>query len=256
MLGAVLTTKYTFDVHEDDILFTAGDIGWITGHTYCVYGPLLAGATSVVFEGTPAYPNYSRYWEIVDKYKVNQFYVAPTALRLLKRAGTKYVEKYDLSSLRVLGSVGEPIAAEVWHWYNDNIGRGQAHIVDTYWQTESGSHLLTPLAGITPTKPGSASLPFFGVDPKILDPTTGEELPDNDVEGVLAIKSAWPSITRGIYNDYNRFIDTYLAPYANYYFSGDGAARDRDGFTGFWVELMMLLMFLVTDYQLLKLKLP
>lgn len=233
LLGAVLTTKYTFDVHEDDILFTAGDIGWITGHTYCVYGPLLAGATSVVFEGTPAYPNYSRYWEIVDKYKVNQFYVAPTALRLLKRAGTKYVEKYDLSSLRVLGSVGEPIAAEVWHWYNDNIGRGQAHIVDTYWQTESGSHLLTPLAGITPTKPGSASLPFFGVDPKILDPTTGEELPDNDVEGVLAIKSAWPSITRGIYNDYNRFIDTYLAPYANYYFSGDGAARDRDGF--YWI---------------------
>ncbi|KAF6063992.1 AMP-binding enzyme family protein [Candida albicans] len=217
LLGAVLTTKYTFDVHEDDILFTAGDIGWITGHTYCVYGPLLAGATSVVFEGTPAYPNYSRYWEIVDKYKVNQFYVAPTALRLLKRAGTKYVEKYDLSSLRVLGSVGEPIAAEVWHWYNDNIG----------------SHLLTPLAGITPTKPGSASLPFFGVDPKILDPTTGEELPDNDVEGVLAIKSAWPSITRGIYNDYNRFIDTYLAPYANYYFSGDGAARDRDGF--YWI---------------------
>ena len=169
LLGAVLTTKYTFDVHEDDVLFTAGDVGWITGHTYCVYGPLLCGATTVVFEGTPAYPNFSRYWEIVDKYKVNQFYVAPTALRLLKRAGTKYVEKYDLSSIRVLGSVGEPIAAEVWHWYNDNIGRGKAHIVDTYWQTESGSHLLTPLAGVTPTKPGSASLPFFGVVPKILD---------------------------------------------------------------------------------------
>jgi len=159
--------------------------------------------------------------------------VAPTALRLLKRAGHKFVENYDLSSLRVLGSVGEPIAAEVWHWYNDNIGRGKAHIVDTYWQTESGSHLLTPLAGITPTKPGSASLPFFGIDPKILDPTTGKELPENDVEGVLAIKSAWPSITRGIFNDYNRFIDTYLKPYPNHYFSGDGAARDNDGF--YWI---------------------
>lgn len=233
LLGALLTTKYTFDVHENDIIFTAGDIGWITGHTYCVYGPLLNGATSVVFEGTPAYPNYSRYWEIVDKYKVNQFYVAPTALRLLKRAGTKYVENYNLSSLRVLGSVGEPIAAEVWHWYNDNIGRGKAHIVDTYWQTESGSHLLTPLAGITPTKPGSASLPFFGIYPKILDPTTGKELTDKNSEGVLAIKSAWPSITRGIFNDYGRFIDTYLKPYPNHYFSGDGAARDQDGF--FWI---------------------
>ncbi|CCG25896.1 Acs1 acetyl-CoA synthetase [Candida orthopsilosis Co 90-125] len=233
LLGALLTTKYVFDVHEDDILFTAGDIGWITGHTYVVYGPLLNGATSVVFEGTPAYPNFSRYWEIVDKYKVNQFYVAPTALRLLKRAGTKFVQPYDLSSIRVLGSVGEPIAAEVWHWYNDNIGRGKAHIVDTYWQTESGSHLLTPLAGVTPTKPGSASLPFFGVDPKILDPTTGKELEGNDVEGVLAVKSAWPSITRGIFNDYNRFIDTYLAPYPNHYFTGDGAARDLDGF--YWI---------------------
>ncbi|CAK7917748.1 acetyl-coenzyme A synthetase 1 [[Candida] anglica] len=233
LLGAALTTKYTFDVHEDDIIFTAGDIGWITGHTYVVYGPLLNGATTVVFEGTPAYPNYSRYWEIVDKYKVNQFYVAPTALRLLKRAGTKYIEKYDLSSIRVLGSVGEPIAAEVWHWYNDNIGRGKAHIVDTYWQTESGSHLLTPLAGITPTKPGSASLPFFGIDAKILDPVTGEELTENNVEGVLAIKNAWPSITRGIFNDYSRYIDTYLKPYPNHYFSGDGAARDADGF--FWI---------------------
>ncbi|ABN67234.1 acetyl-coenzyme A synthetase (Acetate--CoA ligase 1) (Acyl-activating enzyme 1) [Scheffersomyces stipitis CBS 6054] len=233
LLGALLTTKYTFDVHEDDIIFTAGDIGWITGHTYVVYGPLLNGATTVVFEGTPAYPNFSRYWDIVDEYKVNQFYVAPTALRLLKRAGTKFVENYDLSSLRVLGSVGEPIAAEVWHWYNDNIGRGKAHIVDTYWQTESGSHLLTPLAGVTPTKPGSASLPFFGIVPKILDPTTGAELNENDVEGVLAIKSAWPSITRGIFNDYNRFIDTYLKPYPNHYFSGDGAARDNDGF--YWI---------------------
>lgn len=233
LLGALLTCKYVFDVHELDILFTAGDVGWITGHTYVVYGPLLNGATTVVFEGTPAYPSYSRYWEIVDKYLVNIFYVAPTALRLLKRAGTKYIENFKLDSLRVLGSVGEPIAAEVWHWYNDNIGRHKAHIVDTYWQTESGSHLLTPLAGITPTKPGSCSLPFFGIVPKILDPVNGHELKENDVEGVLAIKNAWPSITRGIYNDYNRFIDTYLKPYSNHYFSGDGAARDKDGF--YWI---------------------
>ncbi|KAG7666241.1 ACS1 [[Candida] subhashii] len=233
LLGAALTSKYTFDIHPEDVFFTAGDIGWITGHTYVVYGPLLRGATTMVFEGTPAYPNFSRYWEIVDKHKVNQFYVAPTALRLLKRAGTKYIENYDLSSLRVLGSVGEPIAAEVWHWYNDNIGRGKCHIVDTYWQTESGSHLLTPLAGITPTKPGSASLPFFGIDARILDPTSGETLTANDVEGVLCIKNAWPSIARSIFNDYNRFIDTYLRPYQDHYFSGDGAARDNDGF--FWI---------------------
>lgn len=233
LLGALLTTKYVFDVHESDTIFTAGDIGWITGHSYVVYGPLLNGATTVVFEGTPAYPNYSRYWEIVDKHKVNIFYVAPTALRLLKRAGTKYVENYKLDSLRVLGSVGEPIAAEVWHWYNDNIGRHKAHIVDTYWQTESGSHLMCPLAGITPTKPGSCSLPFFGIVPKILDPVNGHELTENDVEGVLAIKNAWPSITRGIYNDYARYIETYLKPYPNHYFSGDGAARDKDGF--YWI---------------------
>lgn len=233
LLGALITTKYTFDVHESDIIFTAGDVGWITGHTYVVYGPLLNGATTVVFEGTPAYPNYSRYWEIVDQYKVNQFYVAPTALRLLKRAGPSYVEKYKLDTLRVLGSVGEPIAAEVWHWYNEYIGRGKAHIVDTYWQTESGSHLLAPLAGVVPTKPGSASLPFFGIVPKILDPVNGHELNDNDVEGVLCIKNSWPSITRGIYNDYARFIDTYLKQYPNHYFSGDGAARDKDGF--YWI---------------------
>lgn len=233
LLGALLSTKYTFDVHQNDILFTAGDIGWITGHTYCVYGPLLNGATTVCFEGTPAYPDFSRYWQIVDKYKVNQFYVAPTALRLLMRAGTSFIEKFNLLSLRILGSVGEPIAAEVWHWYNDNIGRGKAHIVDTYWQTESGSHLLTPLAGVTPTKPGSASLPFFGIDPHILDPVTGEEFREDAVEGVLAIKNAWPSIARGIFNDYNRFIDTYLGPYPGYYFTGDGAARDKDGY--YWI---------------------
>ncbi|GMM48253.1 acetate--CoA ligase 1 [Pichia kluyveri] len=233
LLGAMLTTKYVFDVHEDDIIFTAGDVGWITGHSYVVYGPLLNGATTVVFEGTPAYPNFSRYWEIVDKYKVNQFYVAPTALRLLKRAGEKYIENFKLDSLRVLGSVGEPIAKDVWEWYNEFIGRNKAHICDTYWQTESGSHLICPLAGITPTKAGSASLPFFGIEPAICDPVTGEELKGNNVEGVLCIKTCWPSMTRSIWNDYNRYLETYLKPYHGYYFSGDGCARDKDGF--YWI---------------------
>ncbi|ODV94153.1 hypothetical protein PACTADRAFT_51037 [Pachysolen tannophilus NRRL Y-2460] len=233
LLGALLTTKYVFDVHPDDILFTAGDVGWITGHSYVVYGPLLNGATTVVFEGTPAYPNYSRYWEIVDKYKVTQFYVAPTALRLLKRAGSKYVENYDLSSLRTLGSVGEPIAPEVWEWYNEFVGRNNAHICDTYWQTETGSHIIAPLAGITPTKAGSASFPFFGIDPVIVDPVSGEELIGNDVEGVLCVRNPWPSMARSIWNDYNRFLDTYLKPFRGYYFTGDGAARDKDGF--YWI---------------------
>lgn len=233
LLGAMLTTKYVFDVHYEDIIFTAGDVGWITGHSYVVYGPLLNGATTVVFEGTPAYPNFSRYWDIVDKYGVNQFYVAPTALRLLKRAGEKYIENYKLDTLRVLGSVGEPIAKDVWEWYNEFIGRGKAHICDTYWQTESGSHLICPLAGITPTKPGSASLPFFGIEPAICDPVTGEDLEGNCVEGVLCVKTAWPSMTRSIWNDYGRYLDTYLKPYHGYYFSGDGAARDQDGF--YWI---------------------
>ncbi|CDK24913.1 unnamed protein product [Kuraishia capsulata CBS 1993] len=233
LLGALLTTKYVFDVHPQDVLFTAGDVGWITGHSYVVYGPLLNGATTVVFEGTPAYPNYSRYWDVVDQHKVTQFYVAPTALRLLKRAGSSHVEKHDLSSLRALGSVGEPIAPEVWEWYNEHVGRGKAHICDTYWQTETGSHIITPLAGVTSTKPGSASFPFFGIDPVILDPTTGEELTSTVAEGVLAVRSPWPSMARSVWGDYNRFLDTYLRPYPGFYFTGDGAARDKDGF--FWI---------------------
>ncbi|ODV63152.1 acetate--CoA ligase [Ascoidea rubescens DSM 1968] len=233
LLNALLTTKYTFDVNQQDVFFTAGDIGWITGHTYVVYGPLAVGATTVVFEGTPAYPNFSRYWEIVDKYKVTQFYVAPTALRLLKRAGDHFIEKYDLSSLRVLGSVGEPIAAEVWEWYYEKIGRGRCTIQDTYWQTENGSHLIAPLAGITPMKPGSASLPFFGINPAIVDPVSGQELKGNNVEGVLCIKASWPSMTRSIWKDYSRYLDTYFNPYPGYFFTGDGGARDSDGF--YWV---------------------
>ncbi|CCH61133.1 hypothetical protein TBLA_0E00720 [Henningerozyma blattae CBS 6284] len=231
LLGASLTMRYTFDTHREDVFFTAGDIGWITGHTYVVYGPLLYGCTTVVFEGTPAYPNFSRYWDIVDTHKVTQFYVAPTALRLLKRAGTSYIDGYSLKSLRCLGSVGEPIAAEVWEWYSENIGKNEIPIVDTYWQTESGSHLVTPLAGgVTPMKPGSASYPFFGIDAVILDPTTGQEINENHAEGVLAVKQAWPSFARTIWKNHDRYLDTYLNPYKGYYFTGDGAARDKDGY--------------------------
>ncbi|QPG74091.1 acetyl-CoA synthetase [Brettanomyces nanus] len=233
LLGAMLTTKYVFDVHPEDTIFTAGDVGWITGHTYSVYGPLLNGATTVIFEGTPAYPSFSRYWEIVDKYHVNQFYAAPTALRLLKKAGEQHIKDFKMDSLRVLGSVGEPIAEDIWNWYNKYVGRGQAHICDTYFSTESGSHMIVPLAGITPMKPGSATLPFFGFQPAIVDPFTGEELKDNEVEGVLCMKTSWPSMVRTIWKDYNRFLDTYLRPYHGFYFTGDGAARDKDGY--YWI---------------------
>ncbi|CCH46614.1 acetyl-CoA synthetase [Wickerhamomyces ciferrii] len=230
LLNALITLKYNFDFHPEDKFFTAGDIGWITGHTYVVYGPLLNGGTTVVFEGTPAYPSFSRYWQIIDEYKVNQFYVAPTALRLLKRAGDSYIEGYDLTSLRTLGSVGEPIAAEVWEWYYEKIGKSEIPILDTWWMTESGSHLISGITGVTPLKPGSASLPFFGVEPLILDPTSGEELKGPNVEGILVIKSPWPSIARSIWKNYDRFQETYLKPYPGYFFSGDGAARDADGF--------------------------
>ena len=231
LLGALLTMRYTFDTHQEDVFFTAGDIGWITGHTYVVYGPLLYGCATLVFEGTPAYPNYSRYWDIIDEHKVTQFYVAPTALRLLKRAGDSYIENHSLKSLRCLGSVGEPIAAEVWEWYSEKIGKNEIPIVDTYWQTESGSHLVTPLAGgVTPMKPGSASFPFFGIDAVVLDPNTGEELNTSHAEGVLAVKAAWPSFARTIWKNHDRYLDTYLNPYPGYYFTGDGAAKDKDGY--------------------------
>lgn len=234
LVGAAATTKYVFDIHDDDVLFTAGDVGWITGHTYALYGPLMLGVTSVIFEGTPAYPDLSRYWQIVANHKVTHFYVAPTALRLLKRGGPEFINGHDLSTLRTLGSVGEPIAPDVWEWYNENIGKGNCHIADTYWQTETGSHLIAPLAGAVPMKPGSASLPFFGIDPVILDPASGKELPGNSVEGVLAIRSPWPSMARSVWGDHKRYLDTYLRPYAGYYFTGDGVARDEDGY--YWIR--------------------
>jgi acetyl-CoA synthetase len=233
LVGAAATGKYVFDIHDQDQYFCAGDVGWITGHTYVVYAPLLLGVSTVVFEGTPTFPNASRFWDIIANHKITQFYVAPTALRLLKRAGSDPVN-HDTSSLRVLGSVGEPIAPEIWKWYYDIIGKGNCHIVDTYWQTETGSHVVTPLAGVTPTKPGSACLPFFGIDTVLIDPVSGVELQGNGVEGVLAFKSSWPSMARTVYGDHQRFEETYLKVYPGYYFTGDGAARDEDGF--YWIR--------------------
>ncbi|KAF5020529.1 hypothetical protein F66182_7428 [Fusarium sp. NRRL 66182] len=233
LVGAAATGKYVFDIHENDQYFCAGDVGWITGHTYVVYAPLLLGVSTVVFEGTPTFPNASRFWDIIANHRITHFYVAPTALRLLKRAGSDPVD-HDTESLRVLGSVGEPIAPEIWKWYHDVIGKGECQIVDTYWQTETGSHAVTPLAGVTPTKPGSACLPFFGIDAVLIDPVSGEELHGNGVEGVLAFKSSWPSMARTVYGDHQRFEETYLKVYPGYYFTGDGASRDQDGF--YWIR--------------------
>jgi acetyl-CoA synthetase len=233
LLGAAATGKYVFDIHDGDRHFCGGDVGWITGHTYVVYAPLLLGVSTVVFEGTPAYPDFSRYWDIIESHKVTQFYVAPTALRLLKRAGDHHVRN-EMKHLRVLGSVGEPIAAEVWKWYHEIVGKEEAHVVDTYWQTETGSNVITPLAGITPTKPGSASLPFFGIEPAIVDPTTGVEIEGNDVEGVLCFKQPWPSMARTVWGAHKRYMDTYLNVYKGYYFTGDGAGRDHDGY--YWIR--------------------
>ncbi|ATZ53427.1 hypothetical protein BCIN_09g02790 [Botrytis cinerea B05.10] len=233
LLGAAATGKYVFDIHDSDKFFCGGDVGWITGHTYVVYAPLLLGVATVVFEGTPAYPNFSRYWDVIEKHEVTQFYVAPTALRLLKRAGDQHV-KAQMKHLRVLGSVGEPIAAEVWKWYFEIVGKEEAHVVDTYWQTETGSNVITPLAGVTPTKPGSASLPFFGIEPAIIDPVSGEEIHGNDVEGVLAFKQPWPSMARTVWGAHKRYMDTYLNVYKGYYFTGDGAGRDHEGY--YWIR--------------------
>lgn len=234
LLGAAMTTKYVFDIHPEDVLFTAGDVGWITGHTYALYGPLALGVPTIVFEGTPAYPDFGRLWQIVQKHKATHFYIAPTALRLLRKSGEAEIEKYDLSSLRTLGSVGEPISPDIWEWYNEKVGKGQCHISDTYWQTESGSHFIAPIAGVTPNKPGSASLPFLGIQTCIIDPVSGKEISGNDVEGVLAVKETWPSMARSVWRNHTKYMDTYLKPYPGYYFTGDGAARDHDGY--YWIR--------------------
>lgn len=202
--------------------------------SYIVYGPLANGVTTTVFESTPVYPTPSRYWQTVQKYKLTQFYSAPTAIRLLRRLGDHHVDGYDLSSIRVLGSVGEPINPEAWNWYNEIVGKEQCAIVDTYWQTETGSIVVTPFPGAIQTKPGSATVPFFGIDTAILDPQSGKELVGNGVEGVLAIKKPWPSIARTVLGDHKRYLDTYLKPYPGYYYTGDGAARDKDGYI--WIK--------------------
>ncbi|NNJ69239.1 MAG: acetate--CoA ligase [Boseongicola sp.] len=230
---ASMTHQYTFDYHDGDVFWCTADVGWVTGHSYIVYGPLANGATTLMFEGVPTYPDAGRFWAVCEKHKVNQFYTAPTAIRALMGKGPEFVEKYDLSDLKVLGTVGEPINPEAWNWYHDVVGKGNVPIVDTWWQTETGGHLMTPLPGATPTKPGSCTLPFFGVQPVILEPTTGEEIHDTAAEGVLCIKDSWPAQMRTVWEDHERFEKTYFSDYKNYYFTGDGARRDEDGY--YWI---------------------
>jgi acetyl-CoA synthetase len=226
---AAVTHKYVFDIRPGDVYACMADCGWITGHTYILYGPLTNGATTFMFESTPMYPDASRYWDCVERYKITQFYTAPTAIRALMRFGEAPVKKHDLSSLRILGSVGEPINPAAWHWYHKVVGQEKCAIVDTFWQTETGGHMITPLPGATPTKPGSATLPFFGVDVVIKD-KDGTELTGNDVAGVVCVRSPWPGIARTIYGDHDRYLSTYMRPYAGSYFTGDGAMRDKDGY--------------------------
>jgi len=228
-----MTHQYTFDYHDGDIYWCTADVGWVTGHSYIVYGPLANGATTVMFEGVPTYPDAGRCWKVCQDHGVNQFYTAPTAIRALMGKGTEFVEKYDLSSLKVLGTVGEPINPEAWNWYNDVVGKGKCPIVDTWWQTETGGHMLTPLPGATPTKPGSATRPFFGVQPVVLDPESGKVKEGNGVEGVLAIADSWPSQMRTVYGDHDRFMNTYFQQYKGYYFTEDGCMRDEDGY--YWI---------------------
>ena len=232
LVYASYTHKLIFDYHEDDIYWCTADIGWITGHSYIVYGPLANRATTVMFEGVPNYPDFGRFWEIVDKHKINIFYTAPTALRALMREGDDWVTKNDLSTLRLLGTVGEPIKEPEWNWYYKIVGKSKCQIVDTWWQTETGGIMITPLPGATPLKPGSATLPFFGIEPVILT-DDGKEKQGNEVSGLLAIKTAWPGMMRTLYGDHERFKQTYFAIYPGYYFTGDGARRDEDGY--YWI---------------------
>ena len=233
MVYTAYTHKNIFDYHDGDIYFCAADIGWVTGHSYIIYGPLANGATSVMFESTPLYPDPGRYWQVIDKYEVDQFYTAPTAIRAVAKEGEAWPAKYDLSSLKLLGTVGEPINPEAWLWYHYNVGRGRCPIVDTWWQTETGGILITPLPGATATKPGSATFPFFGIKPVVLDPESGKELEGNDVRGVLAIAEPWPGQMRTVYGDHKRFEETYFQQYKGYYFTGDGCRRDEDGY--YWI---------------------
>ncbi len=234
--GYLVYTSFThekvFDYQPGDIYWCTADIGWITGHSYIVYGPLANRAVTIMFEGVPNYPDYGRFWDVVDKHKVKQFYTAPTALRALMKEGDEPVTSRDLSSLRLLGTVGEPIKEPEWMWYHNVVGKGKCPIVDTWWQTETGGILITPLPGATPTKPGSATNPFFGIQPVLLS-EDGQEIEGNDVQGLLAIKESWPGQMRTLYGDHQRFIDTYFSQVPGYYFTGDGARRDEDGY--YWI---------------------
>ncbi len=230
---ASMTHQYTFDCHDGDVFWCTADVGWVTGHSYIVYGPLANGATTLMFEGVPTWPDPGRFWAVVDKHRVTQFHTAPTALRALIGHGTAWVERHDLSSLKLIGSVGEPINPEAWAWYDRHVGKGRCPIVDTWWQTETGGNMLAPMPGAIPTKPGAATLPFFGVKPAVLEPETGRLLEGNGVEGVLCIADSWPGQMRTVWGDHQRFMETYFQQYPGYYFSGDGCRRDEDGY--YWV---------------------
>ncbi|EKF55659.1 acetyl-coenzyme A synthetase [Galbibacter marinus] len=229
MVFTAFTFKNIFQYRENDVFWCTADIGWVTGHSYIIYGPLANGATSIMFEGVPSYPDFGRFWEVIEKHRVNQFYTAPTAIRALAKRSTEFVTKYDLSSLKVLGSVGEPINEEAWHWYNDIIGKGKCPIVDTWWQTETGGIMLSPIPYVTPTIPTYATLPLPGVQPALLD-DDGVEIKGNLVSGRLCMKFPWPGMARTIWNDHKRYKETYFSAYENMYFSGDGAFRDAVGY--------------------------
>ncbi len=234
--GYLVYTSYThqqiFDYHDGDVYWCTADIGWITGHSYIIYGPLVNRAITVMFEGVPNYPDYGRFWQVVEKHKINLFYTAPTALRALMKEGDTWVEKYDRSTLRLLGTVGEPIKEPEWLWYYNIVGGKRCPIVDTWWQTETGGILITPLPAATPLKPGSATFPFFGIEPVILD-EEGNEVEGNPASGYLCIKTAWPGIMRTVYGDHERFIDVYFRRFPGYYMTGDGVLRDEDGY--YWI---------------------
>lgn len=232
LLWSAMTYKYVFDYQPGDIYWCTADVGWITGHSYIVYGPLACGATTIMFEGVPTYPDAGRFWQIIDKHKVTQFYTAPTALRMLMREGDAWVNKYSRKSLRIMGSVGEPINPDVWLWYRDIVGNGTAKVVDTWWQTETGGHLITPLPYATEPKPGSATFPFFGVKPMLISAEQKEIAGAG--EGALCMAESWPGQARSIYGDHARFVETYFKPYPGYYFSGDAASRDEDGY--YWIQ--------------------
>jgi len=232
LLYAAMTSHLVFDLRDEDVFWCTADIGWITGHSYGIYGPLINGATSVIFEGVPTYPGFNRYWQMIERYGVSKFYTAPTVIRSLAKEGTEHVEKHDLSSLRLLGSVGESLNPEAWRWYYQHVGKNCCPIVDTWWQTETGGHMLTPLAGTGPIKAGSCSFPFFGIDPVIID-DVGDEAKFPGQEGVLCIRKPWPGMARTIYGDHDRYMETYFSQVPGMYFSGDGAKKDEDGY--YWI---------------------